>query len=389
MVKFLPQNTDPKIAKMNIQNGLTHRSTKRKLRRNQNLKQSTNLDAKTKGNGHNKSLVIGSHQAETEGMASFINELIKKNSSGYNEEVIQKKSKNNLDASSSSFLNGKHTGSGDTGNLVSPKGGQSADSFKPHYLNSKHSIVTNHPEQLINSTQGSLKTGFELKFPNVSSFVNQPRSSKHADVDNKNYIKFEDSNTAHKNKILPSIKPKKSLSKKKRTQNNRDLSMTVIKSGRLALQDDSIQRRELQKNSSMSRESSKKTGRLQFPLNRKEASLLLEDVLWETEHLEILEFEKIYFFNISDRKTKKIKPPQTEFNHGFDNENGDYLYQLGDHFSYRYELIKNLGKGSFGSVIKAFDHLKKEFVALKILRNRKKLHKQGIVEVSLIENLNK
>lgn len=33
--------------------------------------------------------------------------------------------------------------------------------------------------------------------------------------------------------------------------------------------------------------------------------------------------------------------------------------------------------------------LNKEFVALKILRNRKKLHKQGLVEVKLIEHLNK
>lgn len=85
---------------------------------------------------------------------------------------------------------------------------------------------------------------------------------------------------------------------------------------------------------------------------------------------------------------QKLKPPDTEFNHGFDNENGDYLYSINDHFAYRYEILKELGKGSFGSVLQAFDHMKKEFVALKILRNRKKLHKQGMIEINLLETLN-
>lgn len=62
---------------------------------------------------------------------------------------------------------------------------------------------------------------------------------------------------------------------------------------------------------------------------------------------------------------------------------------MNDHIAYRYEITKELGKGSFGVVLKAFDHMNKEFVALKILRNRKKLHKQGIVEIKLIEHLNK
>ena len=45
-----------------------------------------------------------------------------------------------------------------------------------------------------------------------------------------------------------------------------------------------------------------------------------------------------------------------------------------DHIDYRYEIIDILGKGSFGSVVKAFDHKKKEFCAIKIIRNKKKFH---------------
>jgi serine/threonine protein kinase len=57
------------------------------------------------------------------------------------------------------------------------------------------------------------------------------------------------------------------------------------------------------------------------------------------------------------------------YNHGFDNEQQEYIVIMNEHISYRYELVKRLGKGSFGIVLRAFDHKTKEFVALKILKN--------------------
>ena len=163
--------------------------------------------------------------------------------------------------------------------------------------------------------------------------------------------------------------------------------MSAIKTGRLALNDDQMQ--EGKKNNSIMREKPKKKPAIVFPMNRKEAWVVLEEFMYEYEQLEILDYDKIYFFNFADRKTKKLTQPVGEFNFGFDNQNGDYNYSFNDHVAFRYEIIKELGKGSFGIVLKAFDHLNKEFVALKILRNRKKLHKQGVVEGKLIEHLNK
>ena len=43
---------------------------------------------------------------------------------------------------------------------------------------------------------------------------------------------------------------------------------------------------------------------------------------------------------------------------------------LGDHLAYRYEMLELLGKGSFGQVIKAFDHKTQQYVAIKIIRNK-------------------
>lgn len=62
-------------------------------------------------------------------------------------------------------------------------------------------------------------------------------------------------------------------------------------------------------------------------------------------------------------------------NYGFDNENQEYNSVMHEHLAYRYEVVKKLGKGSFGIVLRVFDHKTKEFVALKILKNKKRLYK--------------
>ena len=56
-------------------------------------------------------------------------------------------------------------------------------------------------------------------------------------------------------------------------------------------------------------------------------------------------------------------------NHGYDGEDGEYLFESGEQLNYRYEIIKKLGRGAFGVVIKCLDHQTKELVALKILKN--------------------
>ena len=64
-----------------------------------------------------------------------------------------------------------------------------------------------------------------------------------------------------------------------------------------------------------------------------------------------------------------------ETNHGFDTDDQEYVVRYNDHIDYRYEIVKKLGKGSFGIVLRVFDHKMQEFVALKILKNKKRLMK--------------
>ena len=125
---------------------------------------------------------------------------------------------------------------------------------------------------------------------------------------------------------------------------------------------------------------------------------VLKDYLWESEHKEILERETIYFFPIDERKKNRDNanlPGGLAYgrinhytNNGYDNDLQEYIVRHDEHIGYRYEVVKKLGKGSFGIVLRVFDHKLQVYVALKILKNKKRLYKQGLVESKLIETLN-
>lgn len=75
-------------------------------------------------------------------------------------------------------------------------------------------------------------------------------------------------------------------------------------------------------------------------------------------------------------------------NHGYDDNQNYYRYRLGDQLMYRFEIIEKLGKGSFGQVFRCFDHKDKEEVAIKVIRNQKKFHRQAMVELKILDQLN-
>jgi dual specificity tyrosine-phosphorylation-regulated kinase 2/3/4 len=74
---------------------------------------------------------------------------------------------------------------------------------------------------------------------------------------------------------------------------------------------------------------------------------------------------------------------------GFDDERGDYRIRMHDHLQYRYQITEVLGQGSFGQVVRARDHKTGEWVAIKVIRNKKSFHSQALVEVKILEDLRK
>lgn len=122
-------------------------------------------------------------------------------------------------------------------------------------------------------------------------------------------------------------------------------------------------------------------------MSREDAVRLLAPYLWEYEKREILEYEVIYFFNVNERIKNAGNPnlpggsaygkisEDAKTNHGFDTDQQEYAVRYNEHLGYRYEVVKKLGKGSFGIVLRVFDHKNQEFVALKILKNKTRLYK--------------
>lgn len=104
------------------------------------------------------------------------------------------------------------------------------------------------------------------------------------------------------------------------------------------------------------------------------------------EKIEIFGFSEIYFFGIeADKKQRTFNGTQSLF----DNDQGGYVFIPHDHVGYRYELLKVIGKGSFGQVVKAYDHKLNEHVALKIVRNEKRFYRQAQEEIRILQHLRK
>ena len=97
------------------------------------------------------------------------------------------------------------------------------------------------------------------------------------------------------------------------------------------------------------------------------------DKLSEFERQEINEYAEIWFLGI---EADKIQATSVK---DYDDENAAYLKVNKDHIAYRYEIIETLGKGSFGQVLKCYDHKRKEYVAVKVIRSKKRYFKKIIL----------
>jgi dual specificity tyrosine-phosphorylation-regulated kinase 1 len=82
------------------------------------------------------------------------------------------------------------------------------------------------------------------------------------------------------------------------------------------------------------------------------------------------------------------KKEKRNSNDGYDDENHDYIVRPGEVWLERYTIDCLIGKGSFGQVVKAFDHTDGEYVAIKIIKNKRPFLSQAQIEVRLLELMN-
>ncbi|EAS02804.2 Serine/Threonine kinase domain protein (macronuclear) [Tetrahymena thermophila SB210] len=117
--------------------------------------------------------------------------------------------------------------------------------------------------------------------------------------------------------------------------------------------------------------------KVKVPITPLEVLAKYQKYLTPQEKAEILEFKRIYFIGHNANKA-------AQENGNNDDTKGDYQYNVNDHIAYRYEIKEFLGKGSFGQVLKVFDHKRKEYAALKVIRNKQKFHEQALIELNIL-----
>lgn len=103
------------------------------------------------------------------------------------------------------------------------------------------------------------------------------------------------------------------------------------------------------------------------------------------EQSEIFNYVRVFFVGSQAKKRGGVIGGPN--NCGYDDEHGSYQLVAHDHIAYRYEILKVIGKGSFGQVIKAYDHKYQQYVALKLVRNEKRFHRQADEEIRILDHL--
>ncbi|PKI83878.1 dual-specificity kinase [Malassezia vespertilionis] len=122
-------------------------------------------------------------------------------------------------------------------------------------------------------------------------------------------------------------------------------------------------------------------------LSARQAEVIYGNHLCPYELQELHEYESIYYVGSFARHKHYAVPDKPDRNYGYDDERGDYELNLRDHLAFRYEIVKLLGRGSFGQVLQCKDHKTGHHVAVKLIRNKRRFHKQALVEVNIMEHL--
>ncbi|XP_061679595.1 dual specificity tyrosine-phosphorylation-regulated kinase 4-like isoform X1 [Syngnathoides biaculeatus] len=97
------------------------------------------------------------------------------------------------------------------------------------------------------------------------------------------------------------------------------------------------------------------------------------------EQIEIKEYRKVWY--VGKKDTKLRTQTTSEEARSFDDDQGFYKSRIGDHLAYRFEILRVIGSGFAGKVLKCKDHKTTMVVAVKVFRNT--TEGQGFAEAEL------
>eukprot|EP00186_Timspurckia_oligopyrenoides_P003342 CAMPEP_0182451342 /NCGR_PEP_ID=MMETSP1172-20130603/43670_1 /TAXON_ID=708627 /ORGANISM="Timspurckia oligopyrenoides, Strain CCMP3278" /LENGTH=789 /DNA_ID=CAMNT_0024649111 /DNA_START=102 /DNA_END=2471 /DNA_ORIENTATION=- len=86
--------------------------------------------------------------------------------------------------------------------------------------------------------------------------------------------------------------------------------------------------------------------------------------------------------SLLENKNAKLRP-DAYVQARYDDEMTDYVVMLGELFADRFLIERFLGRGSFGQVVRAYDTVHKQRVAIKIIKSEKAYFEQSLVEMQM------
>lgn len=119
-----------------------------------------------------------------------------------------------------------------------------------------------------------------------------------------------------------------------------------------------------------------------FPYKTQEFLELYKAFLSKHEAAEVLDYQYIYYWG---KNTENCRRSLNLFR--FDDDRGNYLCDKNDHIAYRFQVIRNLGKGTYGQVYESYDHKENTSVAIKIIKNTKRFNSQAHTEIKILKLL--
>ncbi|DBB08056.1 hypothetical protein WJX82_008051 [Trebouxia sp. C0006] len=72
-----------------------------------------------------------------------------------------------------------------------------------------------------------------------------------------------------------------------------------------------------------------------------------------------------------------------------DDKDGHYVFNLGENLTSRYKILSKMGEGTFGRVLECWDRKHRSYVAIKIVRNVKKYRDAAMIELEVLNTLEK
>nr|XP_057932151.1 dual specificity tyrosine-phosphorylation-regulated kinase 4-like [Doryrhamphus excisus] len=111
--------------------------------------------------------------------------------------------------------------------------------------------------------------------------------------------------------------------------------------------------------------------------------------LTQYEQMEIKDYRKVWYIGKKESKIHSRSQTISEEAKSFDDDQGFYKARVGDHLAYRFEILRVIGSGFAGKVLKCKDHKTTMLVAIKVFRNTIEGQEFAEAELKILKSLQK